>query len=93
MTGGDLAYDEVGTQRSRIFGVELLAFGEAKPVDRRLVRSGSGKFAEIGIDADGRVAQVVSSAPVEGKLVDLVRHRTQISGMEEALKDPNVDIF
>jgi hypothetical protein len=63
-------------------------------VDHRLLRGTPNveapAFAEIGVAADGRVAQVIAMGAVEEQdaLRELVARRSNVAGNEERLKDP-----
>lgn len=94
MAGAETRYDATNHFYSDVFDLRLDAWGEARLVDRRLLR-GTPKveapdFAEIGIAADGRVAQVLAiGRPAEhDPLRDLVSRRLQVTGREDALRDP-----
>ena len=98
MAGGDEAFDSVGAFASDVFELSMTAWGEPRLVDRRLIRGNPNPTApdyiEIGVAADGRIAQVLSVHP-PGRQVDLselVRRRVQIDGYEEQLKDPTIPI-
>jgi hypothetical protein len=89
-----VGYEAVNYFFSDVFDLALSAWGEAKQVDRRLIRGSttleSPDFVEIGIAADGRVAQVlaINHAGEDELLRDLVGTRVRVTGKEEALKDP-----
>ena len=93
MAGADERYDAVSYFSSDVFGLPMRAWGEARQVDRRLLRgvpSEEHPMMEIGIAADGRIAQIVAlgRGPDDELLRELVRRRTRIDGHEESLKDP-----
>jgi 3-phenylpropionate/trans-cinnamate dioxygenase ferredoxin reductase subunit len=94
MAGGDVAYDEANYFFSDVFGLSLSAWGESKQVDRRHVRGcmnvDEPEFVEIGVAADGRIAQVlaVGHAQEEELLKRLVKDRVRVDGNEEQIKDP-----
>ena len=94
MAGGDVGYEAVNYFFSDVFDLALSGWGEAKQVDRRLIRGTtaleSPDFVEIGIAADGRVAQVlaINHTGEDELLRDLVGHRVRVEGKEEAMKDP-----
>ncbi|MEO6436949.1 MAG: FAD-dependent oxidoreductase [Tepidisphaeraceae bacterium] len=94
MAGGDLAYDAVNHFFSDVFDLTLLGWGEARQVDRRLIRGNttieSPDFLELGIASDGRIAQVlaINHTGEDELLRDLVARRVRVDGQEEALKDP-----
>lgn len=93
-----VSYDAVNHFTSKAFGVTLRGWGEARFVARRVHRTSIGPdghgLIEFGIDADGRVAQVltldVDHDP--SNLERLVATRRDISGIEEQLRDPAVRI-
>lgn len=93
MAGADVRYDAVSTFNSEIFGLRIDVWGAARLVDRRILRGApadNGGFVEIGVAADGRVAQVLAvnhSADAE-TFRELVRRRLNVTGKEEQLKDP-----
>jgi NTE family protein len=94
MAGGDVGYEVVNHFFSDVFELSLNGWGEARQVDRRLIRGTTTPdgpdFVEIGIAADGRVAQVLSvnHAGEDESLRDLVGRRVNVEGREESLKDP-----
>ena len=94
MAGGDVGYEAVNYFFSDVFDVALSGWGEARQVDRRLIRGTttleSPDFVEIGIAADGRIAQVlaINHAGEDELLRDLVGRRVCVDGNEESLKDP-----
>ncbi len=102
MAGGDgEAYAGVNRFTSEVLGLRLVGWGESRFVDRRLIRGtpdvAAPGFAEIGVAADGRVSQVLWIARQEDSdepagLRELVARRTNVSGREEALKDPAVPL-
>ena len=106
MAGGDAAYDEVTRWSTEVLGLTAVVFGDGRRVERRVVRGpmsddAAGEtagFVEVGIGADGRVAQVVAvgrgngAADVEA-LRRLVADRVAIDGdAAERLRDPSVPI-
>ncbi|HMB95498.1 MAG TPA: oxidoreductase C-terminal domain-containing protein, partial [Tepidisphaeraceae bacterium] len=94
MAGADVRYDIVNSFFSDCFDLSLQAWGEAKLVDRRLMRGTpnveSPDFAEIGVAADGRVTQVLAIGRKDEHelLRELVQRRVNINGREELIKDP-----
>lgn len=98
MAGGDARYDLVNTFNSEVFDLQLTVWGSPKHIERRLIRgtpsAESPDFAEIGITADGRVAQVVSinGANEHAALRELIRTRANVSGREDALRDASSDL-
>lgn len=100
MAGGDERYETVNhfwSELSEQNGITQVGhvWGEAKLVYRRLLRGLPGDaaissdFAEIGIAADGRVAQVIAfGRKFEHDLLRrLVAERFRVDGNEEELKD------
>jgi NADPH-dependent 2,4-dienoyl-CoA reductase/sulfur reductase-like enzyme len=91
-------YDAVNSFDSQVFDLTLQAFGEGRLVDRRLVRGtpnvDSPDFAEIGVAADGRVAQVLAiGRESEHELLrELVARRFNVDGREETINDPARDL-
>jgi NADPH-dependent 2,4-dienoyl-CoA reductase/sulfur reductase-like enzyme len=98
MAGGEARYDDVSHFASEAFGLKLSAWGEPKFVDRRLIRGSTSAdapdFVEIGIAADGRIAQVlaVNHGGEDELLRKLVAKRAAVEGFEESLKDPASDL-
>lgn len=94
MAGIDEMYGETNQFSTGVFGLDVTAWGEPRIVVRRLLRGAakveSPVFAEIGIAADGRVAQVISvgKSDEQDALKSLVARRFAIDGNEESLKDP-----
>jgi NADPH-dependent 2,4-dienoyl-CoA reductase/sulfur reductase-like enzyme len=101
MAGGTAAYDEVTRWTTEVLGVTATVFGDERRVDRRIVRGSTADdtdgFVEIGVAADGRVAQVLAvgrgsgAGDVEG-LRRLVANRVAVNGNEEQIKDPAVPL-
>lgn len=64
MAGGSARYDAVNYFFSDVFELSLSGWGEARLVDRRIIRGTpqveSPDFVEFGIAADGRLAQVIA---------------------------------
>ena len=79
-------------------GLDGLAWGEAKQVHHRITRGTPSpeqpEMVELGIAADGRVAQVLAvNHPNEDDVLrELVRRRVRVEGIEEELKDPSRDL-
>ena len=98
MAGVEARYDSVNTYSSEIGGLMLKAWGEGRFVDHRLMRGTpnveSPDFAEIGVAADGRVAQVLAIGRSEEHSLfeELVGRRFNLEGREEAIKDPARDL-
>jgi NADPH-dependent 2,4-dienoyl-CoA reductase/sulfur reductase-like enzyme len=94
MAGGDAKFESASFFDSQVFGLKLGVWGEARVVDRRMIRgtpsAESPEFIEIGVAADGRIAQVIAVGKVGQTelLARLVRERVSTSGREEELRDP-----
>lgn len=94
MAGADEAYAGVSTFFSDIFDLSINGWGEPRLVDRRLLRGtpnvDAPDFVEIGVAADGRIAQVFSIGHrgEDDLLRELVARRVRVDGNEESLKDP-----
>jgi NADPH-dependent 2,4-dienoyl-CoA reductase/sulfur reductase-like enzyme len=98
MAGVDTRYDAVNNFFSDLFDLSMNGWGEARLVDRRLIRGApnveSPDFIEIGIASDGRVCQVLSIGHKgdDEVLKRLVGQRVQIDGNQEQIKDPQFDL-
>ncbi|HEX8911719.1 MAG TPA: FAD-dependent oxidoreductase [Humisphaera sp.] len=98
MAGADEPLNDLPGWDSEAFGVTARGWGEARLVDRRLIRGGtaadSAGFAEIGVDKDGRVAQVIAvgQVPDAEALRQLVWDRADVGGREDALRDPTAAV-
>ena len=64
MAGGEARYDAVNHFFSDVFDLTLLGWGEARAVDRRLIRGSTsgekGDFVEIGIGSRRRWSSFTS---------------------------------
>jgi NADPH-dependent 2,4-dienoyl-CoA reductase/sulfur reductase-like enzyme len=98
MAGIDEPYAQTNRFTTTAFDLEVTVWGEPRVVDRRLLRGSpnveSPAFAEIGVAADGRVAQVIAvgNAGEHEALRELVTRRFSVDGREELLKDPSSDL-
>jgi 3-phenylpropionate/trans-cinnamate dioxygenase ferredoxin reductase subunit len=98
MAGGDARYSVVSVYGTGAFELTATIWGEARLVDRRIVRGQTSgddaSFVEIGIAADGRIAQVLAIGQGHDteSLRKLVERRVQVNGNQEELKDPNVPL-
>jgi 3-phenylpropionate/trans-cinnamate dioxygenase ferredoxin reductase subunit len=94
MAGGEAKYDAVNLFFSDVFDLAMQTWGEARQVDRRLIRGNTSTdapdFIEIGIAADGRIAQIIAMnhKGEDDLLRMLVGQRARVDGNEEFLKDP-----
>ena len=77
-----------------LFGRTVHCWGEPRRIDRRIVRGGGEQFAEIGIEADGRVTFVlaVGREAENESLRALVDRRVQVASREAALQDETVPL-
>ena len=98
MAGGNAAYNIVSRFDTSVLGLTATVFGEARLVDRRIIRGSTAgdnaSFAEIGIAPDGRVAQVLAighEQDLQG-LALLVERRMLVNGNQERLKDADVSL-
>ncbi len=98
MAGGDTKFEVASFFDSQVFGLKLGVWGEARVVDRRIIRGTPSaelpEFIEIGVAADGRIAQVISVGEVGQTelLARLVKERVATNGREEELRDPGVGL-
>jgi 3-phenylpropionate/trans-cinnamate dioxygenase ferredoxin reductase subunit len=98
MAGGEAHCNVVSNFSSEVFDLRITVWGEGKLVDRRIIRGTPNidlpGFAEIGVAADGRIAQVIAVGQNAGQqeLSELVRQRVRIDGNEESLKDPAIPL-
>ncbi len=98
MAGENKAYDGASSFFSDVFDWSLNAWGEARLVDRRLVRGTPNvehpDFVEFGLSSDGRITQVlaVNHPGEDDVLAEMVRRRLMVEGMEETLKEPGSDL-
>ena len=98
MAGGNAVYSSVNEFDTSVFDLTAIGFGEPRLVERRIVRgSAAGEnasFAEIGIAADGRIAQVLAIGPGHDlqQLKLLVAKRAAVDGNQERLKDASIKL-
>jgi NADPH-dependent 2,4-dienoyl-CoA reductase/sulfur reductase-like enzyme len=98
MAGGDATYAAVTHYTSEIAGLHVHVWGDGRFVHHRLLRGNAmndeGDFAEIGVDASGRVAQVISVGreSEHARFAALVGERFVTSAHEEAIKDPSMPL-
>jgi 3-phenylpropionate/trans-cinnamate dioxygenase ferredoxin reductase subunit len=98
MAGGDAAYNAVNTYSTSVFGLTATVWGEPRLVDRRIVRGitagDNASFIEIGIAADGRIAQTLAIGNGHDALAlkGLVQERLNVNGNQEQLKDASVPL-
>ena len=102
MAGAAEPYATVNHFYSEAFDLRIDGWGEARQVVRRLVRdyrTANGidatlDLVEIGIAADGRVAQVLALGhAADGEsLRELVANRVNVNGREERFKDPAIPL-
>ena len=88
-------WDELPGVHSEVFGRDIYAWGAARLIDRRVVRGRasveSPDFAEIGVDAEGKVchALVAGREAEHAALREMVRNRVEVAGREDDLRDPD----
>jgi NADPH-dependent 2,4-dienoyl-CoA reductase/sulfur reductase-like enzyme len=98
MAGQSESYSAVNYFFSDVFDLSLSAWGDSRHIDRRLLRGAPNidapNFVEVGIAADGRIAQVlaIGHAGEDEVLRNLVGQRVKVNGNEEVLKDPASDL-
>lgn len=98
MAGVIEAYAAASRYTTKVFELDVTVWGEARFVDRRLLRGtpnvDAPAFAEIGVAGDGRVAQVIAvgSVPEQDALREIVSRRVALDGDEERVKDPAVPL-
>ena len=97
MTGAAETYSAVNHYTSEVLNLKLEVWGEPRVIDRRVIRARPGAeapdFIEVGVAADGRIAQVLvvghRSQPTDPLVFrELVSRRVRLNGNEERLKDP-----
>ncbi|MGF1633662.1 MAG: NAD(P)/FAD-dependent oxidoreductase [Phycisphaerae bacterium] len=93
MAGGQATYDRVSHFTSRFFSHEVHQWGDVRFVDRRVVRGevrvDAPSFAEFGLDAQGRVVQVIAlNRDAEYPAYEAtLRQKRTFAGEEDALRD------
>ena len=98
MAGGDATYNAVNTFSTSVFDLNATVWGEPRLVERRIVRGvpagDSASFVEIGIAADGRIAQTlaIGAGHDAQSLKDLVAQRFSVNGNQEQLKDAAIPL-
>jgi len=95
MAGGTATYDIVSRFNTSVLGLTAMIWGEGRLVDHRIIRGGSNdSFTEIGVGADGRVAQAIAIGPRHDHVLleAMVKQRVQVNGNEEQFKDPTVSL-
>jgi NADPH-dependent 2,4-dienoyl-CoA reductase/sulfur reductase-like enzyme len=98
MAGIEQKYDAINNFFSDVFELTLNGWGEARQVHRRILRGlpngEAPDFAEIGIDQNNRVVQVLclNHTNEDDALRNLVARKQDVSAMEQALKDPSTPI-
>ena len=98
MAGDDVSYDAVNHWQSELAGLRASIWGEPRLVERRIVRGNPNvenpDFIEIGVAADGRVAQVLgfNHSGEDELLARLVGCRLSVTDIEDQLRDPLVPL-
>jgi 3-phenylpropionate/trans-cinnamate dioxygenase ferredoxin reductase subunit len=98
MAGVQKNYDAVSVFFSDVFDLTINVWGEPRLVDRRIVRGivnvEHPDFIEIGLSPDSRITQILAlNHPSEDDLLrELVKRRLDVTGKEEMLKEPGMDL-
>jgi NADPH-dependent 2,4-dienoyl-CoA reductase/sulfur reductase-like enzyme len=98
MAGGNAKFQTASYFDSEVFGLKLEAWGEARAVDRRIIRGlaspESPQFIEFGVAADGRLAQIITGDRQDPRelFASLIERRFPVTGKEEQLKDPSLPL-
>jgi 3-phenylpropionate/trans-cinnamate dioxygenase ferredoxin reductase component len=98
MAGGDATYNAVNTFSTSVLDLKATVWGEPRLVERRIVRGvaagDAASFIEIGIAADGRIAQTLAIGDGHDtqSLKDLVAQRFAVNGNQEQLKDAAIPL-
>jgi 3-phenylpropionate/trans-cinnamate dioxygenase ferredoxin reductase component len=98
MAGSDTAYNAVSSYSTSVFDLKATVYGEPRLVDRRIVRGitagDTASFVEIGIAADGRIAQTLAIGNDHDlqSLQALVRQRLNVTAIQEQLKDAAIPL-
>jgi 3-phenylpropionate/trans-cinnamate dioxygenase ferredoxin reductase component len=98
MAGGDVSYNAVNSYSTSAFDLLATVWGEPRLVERRIVRGvpagENASFVEIGIAADGRIAQIlaIGTGHDADSLKELVGQRFAVNGNQEQLKDAGVPL-
>jgi NADPH-dependent 2,4-dienoyl-CoA reductase/sulfur reductase-like enzyme len=96
MAGGNATFNTASYFDTKLFDLEIGVWGDARSVDRRIIRGATNtenlSFIEFGVARDGRAAQIIAVGDLGQKdvLAKLIEGRVDMSGKEEALKDPSV---
>lgn len=97
MAGALRQYDSPGEFFAHVLDLPVRAWGEARLVDRRIVRGTPAAVGEtptlieFGVAPDGRMAHVlaIGASHDDEILRRLVAERTRVDGNEEAFKEPS----
>jgi 3-phenylpropionate/trans-cinnamate dioxygenase ferredoxin reductase subunit len=98
MAGDNLSYNAVSRFTTKIFDLAVSVWGDARHVERRIVRGianlESPDFIEFGIASNGRIAEVLAvNHPGEDDLLqEMVARRLNISGHDVNLRDPAITL-
>ena len=98
MAGANEAYSTVNHFYSELAGLRATMWGEARLVERRIVRGNANvenpDFLEIGVAADGRVSQILAfnHKGEDELLAEIVRRRLSVDNIESELRDPAVPL-
>ncbi len=99
MAGLRTPFDTVTTFSSTVFDLTLRAFGSSRPVERHLLRGlpntdSLSDYLEFGVSPENRIVQILTFSPnlPDETFQKLIYNRLNITGIEEQLKDPKVDL-
>jgi NADPH-dependent 2,4-dienoyl-CoA reductase/sulfur reductase-like enzyme len=94
MAGASEKYAAVASITTEWFNQRARVWGEARFVDRRIVRQESPtRMVEIGLAADGRVSQIIATESWdEHACRQLVALRVDLRGREDEARDPGVEL-
>jgi 3-phenylpropionate/trans-cinnamate dioxygenase ferredoxin reductase subunit len=98
MAGLVESYSAINYFFSDVFDLSLSAWGDARHLDRRLLRGtpnvDAPDFIEFGLAADGRIVQVLAIGHKgdDDLFRDLIGKKVRVNGNEELLKDPGSDL-
>lgn len=100
MAGVETVFESGMPFWSQVFDLTLKGWGEARLVERRIVRNvrtGNGDspdVVEVGIAADGKIAQILALGhPGDHEILrSAVLSRARVDGLEEMVKDPSIPL-
>lgn len=98
MAGENHSYNSVSRFTTKIFDITASVWGDARHVERRIVRGianvESPDFIEFGIASAGRIAEILAvNHPGEDDLLqEMVARRLNIDGQDTNLRDPAINL-